>query len=405
MTAWTKLPWSRCTSARPPDIAGAHAGGLSALWQTPPVTNLERRLDTLLRKAVDRRRHVRHGLAGVAAVDGSWSWASGYGVLDPVGTTATADARYPIASVTKLFTAVVTMKLIEADQLALADRMVDLLPSEATDGLHVLDGVERTGEITVEHLLGHTSGLADYYEGAPPGARSAQARLLSGEDAPMPFEDVLRTVRAMKPHFPPQPFGSAKRKAKYADTNYQLLGAILEKVAELPLHELFDQMIFTPLSLDATSSYPHPPRGGRSPEPDATVWAKDVVLNPSGALTHQKADGGIISTVADQLRFMQALASGALFEDAGTFRHMGEHTNRIFFPVEYGLGVMRYAPARWMSPLFAIPPIVGHTGSTATWAFHCPDLDIVLAGAFDVAQPPLPFRFLPHVLRAVASES
>jgi CubicO group peptidase (beta-lactamase class C family) len=375
------------------------------VWETLSVTDLEHRLDSLLRKAVDRGRHVRHGLAGVAAADGSWSWMRGVGILDPDGTTATADARYPIASVTKLFTAVVTMKLVEAGQLRQDDRMAEVLPNEVTAGLHVLDGIDRTGEITVEHLLSHTSGLADYYEGAPRGEKSAQARLLAGEDAPMPFDEVLRTVRAMKPHFPPQPAGSATRKARYADTNYQLLGAVLEKVTKQPLHELFDQLIFAPLGMDATSSYPHPPRGGRSPEPDATVWAKNIALNPSGALMFQKADGGIISTVADQLRFMQALAAGDLFEDVGTFQRMGEHTNRIFFPVEYGLGVMRYAPARWMSPLFPIPPIVGHTGSTATWAFHCPDLRIVLAGAFDVAQPPLPFRFLPHVLRAVATAS
>jgi D-alanyl-D-alanine carboxypeptidase len=369
------------------------------------MADLGQRLDTLLRKAVDRRRHVRHGLAGVAAVDGSWSWTSGHGVLDPEGTTATADARYPIASVTKMFTAAVTMKLIEAGRLRLEDRMVDVLPEEVTAGLHVLRGIDRASEVTVEHLLGHTSGIADYYEGVPPGEQSAQARLLSGQDAPMPFDDVLETVRAMKPHFPPQPPVPGKRRAKYSDTNYQLLGAILEKVTEQLLGEAFEEMIFSPLGLDATSSYPHPPRGGRSPEPDASVWAKEVVLKPSGALTFQKAEGGIISTVADQLRFMQALVTGELFDDPSTFRRMGKHTNKIFFPVEYGLGVMRYAPSRWMSPMFAIPPIVGHTGSTATWAFHCPDLDIVLAGTFDVAQPPLPFRFLPHVLRAVASES
>ncbi|MEX2654041.1 MAG: serine hydrolase domain-containing protein [Acidimicrobiia bacterium] len=368
------------------------------------MSDLEGRLDAVLGKAVDRRRHVRHGLAGVAAVDRSWSWTGAHGVLDPDGTQATADARYPIASVTKLFTAAVTMKLVEDGRLRLDDRMVDILASETTSGLHVREGVDRTDEITVEHLLGHTSGLADYYEGAPPGGRSAQARLLAGEDAPMPFDEVLRTVRAMESHFAPQPINAATRRAKYADTNYQLLGAILEQVTGQDLAELFDGRIFQPLGLDATSSYPHPPQRGGSAEPDASVWAKDVVLNPAGALTFQKADGGIVSTVADQLRFMQALVSGDLFDDPGTFRHMGEHTNRIFFPVEYGLGVMRYAPARWMSPLFPIPAIVGHTGSTATWAFHCPDLDIVLAGAFDVAQPPLPFRFLPHMLRAAAAE-
>jgi CubicO group peptidase (beta-lactamase class C family) len=267
----------------------------------------------------------------------------------------------------------------------------------------VLEGVDHTGEITIEHLLGHTSGLPDYYEEAPPGERSAQARLLSGEDAPMPFDEVLRAVRALKPHFPPQPLGSAKRRAKYADTNYQLLGKVLETVTGQPLHDLFAEVIFAPAGLEATSSYPHPPRGGRSPEPDATVWAKDVVVHPAGVLTYQNAEGGIISTVPDQLRFMQAMVSGTLFNDAATFGYMGERTNRIFFPVEYGLGVMRYAPPRWTSPLFTVPPTVGHTGSTATWAFHCPGLDIVLAGAFDVAQPALPFRFVPHVLRAVAA--
>ena len=65
-------------------------------------------------------------------------------------------------------------------------------------------------------------------------------------------------------------------------------------------------------------------------------------------------------------------------------------------------GTREPAP-RWMSPLFRIPPVMGHTGSTATWLFHCPELDIVTAGTFDVGKPPLPFRFVPHVLRAVAA--
>src|SRR5690606_33760507 len=70
-----------------------------------------------------------------------------------------------------------------------------------------------------------------------------------------------------------------------------------------------------------------------------------------------------------------------------------------FFPVDYGLGVMRYAPPRWMSPGFRLPAVVVHSGSTATWLFHCPDLAVVIAGTFDVAQPALPFRFVPRILR------
>jgi len=129
------------------------------------------------------------------------------------------------------------------------------------------------------------------------------------------------------------------------------------------------------------------------------VWSKDVVLRISGALATQRAKGGIVSTVTDQLRFMSALVGGEVFSDPSTWNRMTARFHRVFFPVDYGLGVMRYAPPRWMSPGFRLPAVVGHTGSTATWLFHCPDLAVVIAGTFDVAQPALPFRFVPRILR------
>jgi CubicO group peptidase (beta-lactamase class C family) len=370
----------------------------------PATEELSGRLTSLLTRAVDRRRHVRHGALAVARVDGAWQWQGAHGTADVAGAPMTTTTRYPIASVTKLFTSTVTMLLCERGQLSLTNRMVDLLPGDVTDRLHVLDGVDRTSSVTVEHLLSHTSGLPDYFDEAPAGGRSAQARLLAGEDAPVPFDEVVRLVRdELTPHFPPQDVDAPKRRARYADTNYQLLGAVLEAATGQPLSTLFDTLLLGPLALNETSSYPNAPRSGASPEPGSDVWAKDTVLSPSGALRHQVPDGGMISTLADQVRFMTALVDGEVFDDPSTWNRMQAHPSKIFFPVEYGLGVMRYAPARWMSPLFAIPPMVGHTGSTATWLFHCPDLGVVLAGTFDVASPPLPFRFLPQVLRAVAT--
>lgn len=367
---------------------------------------LDERLTRLLARAVDGRRHVRHGLLAVARVDGTWSWHGAHGVADADGTPATATDRYPIASVTKLFTAAATLRLVEQGQLALTDRLVVLLPDEVTRGLHVRDGVDRTHELTVEHLLGHTSGLPDYYGEAPRGERSAEARLLAGEDAPMPFDEVLELVRdQLTPHFPPQPLDADRPRAHYADTNYQLLMAVIEQVTGEALRDVFDRMLFAPLGLDDTSSYPDLPRSGRPAAPDTSVWAENVVLQPDGALRYQVPDGGIVSTVHDQIRFLTALVTGAFFADADTWPRMQRRLAPVFFPIEYGLGVMSYAPPRWMSPLYAVPPVVGHTGSTATWLFHCPALGIVTAGAFDVAQPPLPFRFLPRVLRAVQTSS
>lgn len=371
---------------------------------TGPGDVLSARLTSLLARTVDRQRHVRHGLMAVERVDESWQWRGAHGVADVAGAPASVAHRYPIASVTKVFTATVTMLLVEQQRLALETRLVELLPVDVLQRLHVLNGVDRTPELTVEHLLSHTSGLPDYFDQAPPSGRSAQDRLLAGEDAPVPFDEVLQLVRnELTPHFPPQPVDAAKRRSRYADTNYQILGRALEAVTGLSMASLFDTLLLGPLALDDTSSYPHVPRSGASPEPSVNVWAKNTVLKPEGALRHQVPDGGIISTLDDQVRFMRAILNGQVFADPTTWQRMQTRTNKIYFPIEYGLGLMRYAPPRWMSPFFAVPPLIGHSGSTATWLFHCPDLGVILAGTFDVARPPLPFRFLPQVLRAVAA--
>ena len=80
--------------------------------------------------------------------------------------------------------------------------------------------------------------------------------------------------------------------------------------------------------------------------------------------------------------------------------------NRIFFPLEYGLGTMRLAMPRVMTLPFRVPELVGHSGSTGTWLYHCPELGLLLAGTVDQAVPrSLPFRFLPRVLRLVQART
>ncbi len=379
------------------------AAGVPAGQEGRVPAGLGGRLERLLARTVTRTRGVRHGLLGVAAVDGSWRWLGAHGDADGAGTPAATTTPYPIASVTKIVTAVVTMQLHERGALSIDDRLVDHLPASVTDGLHVLDGVDRTGEITLEHLLSHTSGLADYYEDEGPDGRSAQDRLLAGEDLPVPFDEVLRIVRTLRPAFAPQGSDLPKRKGSYSDTNYQLLGAVVEAVSGRPLHEVFASEVFDRLGLDDTAAYPHDPRSGPRTDAIASVWAKGGVrLQPDGMLRTQTPDGGIVSTLADQLRLLQGLVGGELFASPATFARMQQRFDRVFFPVDYGLGLMRYAPARWMSPAFRVPPLVGHTGSTATWLWWCPELEVCIAGTLDVASPPLPFRFGPRVLREIA---
>jgi CubicO group peptidase (beta-lactamase class C family) len=72
------------------------------------------------------------------------------------------------------------------------------------------------------------------------------------------------------------------------------------------------------------------------------------------------------------------------------------------WPIEYGLGMMRFQLSRALSPLYPVPALIGHSGSTGSWLFYCPERDLFLAGTVDQGSAgPVPFRFLPKVLRAV----
>jgi hypothetical protein len=55
-----------------------------------------------------------------------------------------------------------------------------------------------------------------------------------------------------------------------------------------------------------------------------------------------------------------------------------------------------------IAPFGRVPPLIGHTGSTGSWLFHCPQRDLLFAGTVDQATAgALPFRFVPKLLRAL----
>jgi CubicO group peptidase (beta-lactamase class C family) len=122
--------------------------------------------------------------------------------------------------------------------------------------------------------------------------------------------------------------------------------------------------------------------------------------------------GDLFSTAADQLAFLRALQSGAAFSDPATAEAMRGRWNAFGFdpttvrlpgwPIEYGLGMMRFALPRWLTPFSSVPPVVGHTGSTGCWLFYCPELDVYTCGGVDqVTAGAVPFRAVPKVLRAL----
>lgn len=408
-----------------------------------PSISLHRRFEARLEGLLDAlaaQDKVKSAVMGVASGDGRFRWMGARGEALPGGEAMTPDTPWFIASITKLFIAATVLRLVEDGTLALQDRLVDLLPPSVTRGLHVRDGVDRTDRITVEHLLAHASGLADYIEDFPPRRWGAARRSgvgggdrRPGESPPAPTDrrslvevllaegdrdwtlhDTVQRVRErLRPHFPPQDLSGERVKIRYSDTNFHLLMALTAARTGQPFHQVLEERVLDPLELAGTWVPGHP-RPGIPETPVAALWGgEERVEFPR--FFQSIAD--LNATAEDLLRFLMALAQGGLFRDPGTWRRMQARWNRFSqpmdraalrqpsWPIEYGLGVMRFQLPRFLTPLRPVPAVVGHTGSTGTWLFHCPVLDLYLVGGLSqITAGPLPFRVVPKVLRA-AQES
>jgi CubicO group peptidase (beta-lactamase class C family) len=138
-------------------------------------------------------------------------------------TPATQNTHYRLASLTKQFTAMAIMLLVEEGKLGYEDRVVDVLPGFPA----------ALSEVRVRHLLQHTSGIWDY-EAFVPATQTVQVK-----DA-----DVLALLhRAEGTYFPP---GSAVR---YSNSGYAVLALLVERVGGMPFARFLRERVFTPSGL------------------------------------------------------------------------------------------------------------------------------------------------------------
>ena len=227
--------------------------------------------------------------------------------------------RFRIASVTKSFVAAAVLQLVGEGRLRLDEPVERRLPGVVPDGL----------SITIRQLLNHSSGLFDYDE----DTAWIKARFANPARVWTPRELVRIAVRH-RPHFPP---GSSWR---YSNTNFVVLGLLLERVTGKPLGEVLRTRLFAPLRLTATSyplrtaltgAYAHgylvasPPL----PQPPGTLIDTSSALSPSawGA-------GQLVSNVRDVTAFFAALLGGRVIPQA-LLREMKTPVNGY----DYGLGI------------------------------------------------------------------
>ncbi len=312
---------------------------------------------------------------------------SGDGRIHFEGTAgeATPESPYFVASISKMFTASVIMQLVDEGRIDLSDPIDTYLSHLPLDGIHVFKGKDCSHDLKIYQLLHQTSGLADYF------AKGLIEDFKKNRDRIYSVEDVLEMVRNQSPFAAPD-----SGKSHYSDTNYQLLGALIEVVTEQSLSDAFAERIFTPLEMANTYLYDHTKPPAVEPLP---FFCENTRLALPLALTSERGTGGGVSTLEDSYLFLRAYFAGRLFNKA----HFGQMTkwNRMFFPMHYGYGLWRFQLPRWLT-LIKTPEFIGHAGVNGAMAFYNPDRDLFITGTLNqLDDPARQFKFMPKIVGAV----
>ncbi len=260
----------------------------------------------------------------------------GYG-HDSTGKAVTGDSLFRIASLSKSFTALAVMQLVDAGLLHLYDPVRQHLPEfEMTD--------PRAGQITVRELLDHTSGITDAV--VPDLSR----------DQPSSPRQATTSLRSA--HLASTPGTSYS----YANPNYQVAARLVEVLSGEPFGRYLRRHILGPAQMSATTSTvtdDQPVRGLA----DGHLIAYGHAFAAPGFGSYATGDGGVVSTAADMARWLTVNANGGRAPD-GT-RIVSRQSMRLLHTPSaprsgYALGWDAHGPAD-------APTRVEHSGSLFTF--------------------------------------
>ncbi len=235
------------------------------------------------------RQHIP-GLSLAIVQEGRLVKEMGYGLASlELNVPAKPSTVYELASATKPFMATAIMMLEQEGRLHLDDAL----------SKYVGKTPDAWREVTIRHLLSHTSGIKDYLE--------------RPEMTPfdLPPEKIVEIAADFPLNFSPG------EKWAYSNTGYVLLGMVVQKVSGKSLSEFLEERVFKPLGMSATRQ--DQPDGVYPNRAQGYLW-----LGPGGMrnadmfkyMASNRGDAGILSTVEDLVKWDAALNSNALLSNA-----------------------------------------------------------------------------------------
>jgi D-alanyl-D-alanine carboxypeptidase len=299
---------------------------------------------------LDKLRSGDGSPAAIGRVDaGTVSVNTASGLADTAtGRTAKATDIFEIGSQTKMMTAVVALQLQAEGKLDLDRKAADYL-----EGVDITD-IANADTATIRQLLAMKSGIPDYVEVIE--TDGILPDLFANPQKEFRSEDLLNLVRGV-------PAASAPDEIAYSNTNYLMLGKIIEALTNKPLSQVFEARIFKPLNMKDSELVSINPKGDGLHGYTAQVAG---VVDSTFLKLDKFAEGGVVSTSDDMIKFVQALlvdqtllpdAQLAEMKDYSVFQVLDQGVIRL------GLGLIEVEPT-------GQGKITGFSGGTFGHASH-----------------------------------
>jgi len=332
-------------------------------------------INTRLTKIVEKDKTLSSALLTI------YSNKTGYFEQFAVGTKnqyselpVQIDSRYHSASIGKTMCATVFGILSDEGKINLNDKISSWLDDDILKGLFVVDGTDYSDQVTLKHLLSHTSGIGDYFEGPVKSGKPMLEIISSNPDLLFTPEELIAFTRENQ-----IPVGKPGQQFYYSDTGYILLGFILEAIEEKPYSVILEDRIFQPLGM--TESYFM--FYNDKPTDIIGIYMIEIDFSNKNALSIDWAGGGVVTTMNDLLTFMMALENGTILSD-DVYSQMTDFSNIYTKGIYYGMGMMYFdfSELSLLLKLSSMTDLYGGVGVTGTYMLYDKEKDTYFIANF-----------------------
>jgi D-alanyl-D-alanine carboxypeptidase len=262
------------------------------------VTINPAKLSSSVSLTVDQFLQASGAVATVARVTGpSQVVVDAAGIADrSTGGAADPNQSFEVGSQTKMMTATVILQLVGEGKIDLDEAAGQYLDASTKQGIANIETA------TVRQLLNMTSGIANYTDvpsTADPSIPAFVQAILANPDAIFGADSALDLVRGLNATAPPG------AEFNYSNTNYTLLGQIIETATGKSFAQNLEERIFKPAGMTESRTDEAPIEAGRLRS--YARLSDGTILDVTETGWRKGAEGGVISTTLDMTKFMQAL--------------------------------------------------------------------------------------------------